>query len=667
MEYFAALPPDRLAAELQARIDAYYSWILSSGRLARWRLAYDTYYGQRGAHNSSYITPSGKQGELSLLMSNEYRNLVQHLLVLAFQSRPSVETVSTNTDSKAKADAYVAKGVIEYYRRDGKIDDNNHAATEISLIMDLGWVFNEWDVMLGDEVAGDEETGELIRQGDIRSRARTPLDVVIDFSKPQGGQRDWIMVRDPMNKYDLAAQYPDKAEAIIGLARDNTKDSIYRFGDNWQYDSDQISPDIDVWTFYHRRSPALKAGRMFQFASPTVHFFNGPIPYRRLPGNRICPTEQILSSLGYSNANDLLGLQDVVDAMISSAVTNMTGCGVNNIWTKPSPNFDFERLAEGMNLIESDEKPEVLILNKLPPEMFTLLNFIIARMEAISGVNSVARGNLGGKDFSGAAMALLQSMAIQFNNGLVRSVNRLTEDSANDIVMLTQDFANEERLGMIIGQNNKYMMKSYSSKEFKGIQKVYCRQSNPMKDTTAGKMALLDKYMEIPGVVTSGGQITEILETGQLDSLTEPDRNSRLAIDEENEALIRGETPPVSFVDDPIAHMKTHARIFSSPDDRKDPALIERARIHYEEHVMVWQNTNPAILMALGYPPFPMPPEPGMPMDGGAPSEQGAPPGMEGQPPPPTGPGGQPGPTMPKNPLSGEQFDPETGGIPQGA
>jgi hypothetical protein len=679
VEYFAALEPDRLAGELQSRIDAYYNWVLTTGRLSRWRLAYDTYYGQRGGHNSSFVTPGGKKGELSFLMSNEYRNLVQHLLVMAFQSKPALECVSINTDSRAKAQAYVAKGIIEYYRRDGKISDNEHDATEISMIMDTGWVFNEWDVLLGEEVAADPTTGELVRQGDIKSRARTPLDVVIDFTKPQGQQRDWILVRDPVNKFDLGAQFKERYDEITGLGRDYTHDAIYRFGDIWQYEGGMNSPDIDVWTFFHRRSPSMPNGRMFQFATANMHFFDGPIPYRKLPGNRICPTEQILSALGYSNTNDLLALQDVMDAMISAAVTNMTNCGVNNIWTKPSPNFDFEQLTAGMNLIESDEKPEVLILNKLPPEWFSLANFIIARMEAISGVNSVARGNTQGKDFSGAAMALLQSMAIQFNNGLVRAVNRLTEDDGNDVIMLTQDFAQEKKLGMIIGENNNYMMKEYSSKDVDGIQYVYCRQSNPVKDTTAGKLQILDKYISIPGMIKSADQVNEVVETGQLDSSTEPGRNRRLAIDMENEALIRGEVPPVVFTDNPIEHLEGHTRVFASPEDRKDPDLLGRVKQHWDQHMTVWQQTDPATLQALGIPPYPAPPPPppGM-MPPGGPGGPPGPPGPGGPPPGPGGPGGGPpppnkmppaegppeqqpvvpGPSLPTNPLTKEPVAP---------
>lgn len=705
MEYFAALDFEekdlkkkhRIAGELNARIDGYYNWILMTGRLARWRIAYDTYYGQRGNHNSSHVSAQGDKGELSFLMSNEYRNLVQHLLVMVTQSRTSLETVAINTDSASKAQSYVAKGLIEYYRRDGKVDQNSYAAAEISLIMDTGWVFNEWDRTLGQDITVDPDTQGPVRQGDIRTRARSPLDVVIDYTK-MDADADWRIVRDPVNKFDLAAQYPDMAEEITSLTRDLTKDALYRFGDIVMYHTGDQSPDIDRWTFFHRKSPALPMGRMLQMVGKII-LYDGPIPYRKLPGNRICPAEQILSPLGYSNMNDLLALQDVMDALISAGVTNMTSCGVNNIWCEDPSNLDFDQLAQGMNLLGGGgaKKPEVLMLNRLPPEWFSLTNFIVQRMEAISGINSVARGNTQGKDFSGAAMALLQSMSIQFNSGFTRSVNKLVEDNGNDIIMLTQDFGQEPVLGLIIGEGNRYMMSEYSSQSVNKIQRVYCRQSNPMKDTTSGRLVIVQEAMKTQGGLTKS-EFAELLDTGNTDCLMERDRNLKLTIDQENEALVKGDVPPVSMFDNPFEHIQGHTKVFASPEDRKDPGLIERMRVHTQKHMGTWANMPPSICAILKIPPYqgppldmdgnPLPPPPMMPGPAGGPPPGGqhpAPPMHGGAPVPPQGgapmpkpgpaaeasmpPGGPPGvnqPGMPTNPLSGQAWTPETGGLPQG-
>lgn len=679
--YFANLPGDELTVELAHRVDAYYNWLLTSGRLSRWRLAYNTFYGQRGDQKSFQVTSAGKQGELSFLMSNEFANLVRHLYTMTKQAKTSLEMVAVNTDSESKAAAYVGKGIVEYYRRHGNVDKHADSALLTSLLMDTAWTFNEWDFSKGDDLAADESAqGGSLRNGDIYSRAKTPLEVIIDFTRTDF-DRDWVIVKDQVNKWDAAAQTAikdkEKAEEVSRLQLDRNQDALFRFGEIFEWEGFESSM-VDRYTFYHRKTQACPNGRMHVFYNPRLWTYTAPIPYRKLPGNRICPGEMILSCLGFSPTNDLLALQDVMDSLISAAVTNMTSLGVNNLWVKNAANFDFEKLAEGMNLFEADEKPEVLILNRLPPEWFNLANFIVQRMEAISGVNSVARGNTEGKDFSGAAMALLQSMSISFNSGLQESRNQLIEDNGNDILYLTQDFASEEKMGLIIGRNNRYMMKKYKGSDLKKIYRVFARQSNPLKDTTAGKLTMAQDLIKM-GSLKDAGAYAEILDTGNLDSLTEPNRNSRLTVDEENDALVMGKEIPVMLTDNHVEHINGHKKMIDSPDDRVDAALVQRVTNHLMEHLQVWSSTPVDLLAALGIPPMMAPmAQPGQPQapgepppPGGQTPEGGAPPPMPGgnHPPGPMPEGVAPnktkGPNMPRNPLSKQPWNPEDGGLGQ--
>lgn len=663
--YFASLPPDELAKELMGKVDNYLQWCLMSGRIARWRTAFDTYYGQRDQHSSQFITAAGEQGELSFLMSNEYRNLVQHLIVLTTQNKPSFEIATTNTDSSSSEQGITGKQVLDYYWQVGQVAFAILQALEISLVMDHGWVFTEWDVSKGDPVRPDM-SGNIVTSGEVVCTMRTPIGCVIDWTLESGLDHDWQMKDQLINKFDLAAQYPEKAEEIIGKDRDRTKDSIYRFGDQGLYTYNVgESPMIRMWTFYHRKTPSMPQGRMYQFLDGKTWLFDGPLPYETLPGRRVCPTEMILSTMGYSNTNDLLGLQDALDAMVSAAITNMTTAGVNNLWGKTNSNLSFERLAEGMNYMESDEKPEVLIMNRLSPEWEMLANWIISRMEAYSGINSVSRGNTEGKDLSGAAMALLQSMAIQFNSGMQRSYNKAIEDVGNDIIQNLQKFANEEKVALVIGENNKYMVKSFKSASLDKIKRVFVKQSNSIQDTTAGKMTLFDNLIKIPNAITRPEQGIQVLTTGRLEPVYEDKQKELLAIKAENEALARGVAVPVVYTENHPMHIDQHRYVILDQDSKKDPKIIQATQQHMNEHLMVWSQTDPLLLQAMGIPPFPAPPMPmgpdGQPM---APPPGGPPQAL----PPPEEAGGpvqgQPAmPNMPMNPMSGQPFNPETGGL----
>lgn len=684
-EYWAALEPDRLASELERKVKAYYSWVLNSGRLSRWRAGYDTYYGNRGTHKSYQVQAAGEKGELSFLMDNEFRNLVQHLLVLTTQSRPAIECTATNNDVKSTAQTILGKGIVEYYRRDAKVDNKMKQAAEISLIFDQAWMFQEWDTTKGPELPQMNEdglNGVIIHEGDVKSRVRTPLQVIVDFSVVDRDEDDWRCVVDSVNKYDLAAQFPEKAADILACKRDRINDALYRFGDSQFFPEDLGTDDvrIDVYTFFHRISPALGNGRMFQAINGKLWLYDGDLPYRSLPGRRICPSEMILSGAGYSNTNDLLGLQDCVDALISAAVTNMTNAGINMLWTKPGSNFDYEELTNGMALCEAEEKPEVVQLAALKPEFFTLLNFLIARMEALSGVNAVARGNVTDKNMSGAAMALLQSMAIQFNSGLQQSYTNLVEDVSNDLIWLLQDYAYEPRLAMIAGESKRWMLKEFTGAHLDKIHRVFCQVSNPLANTTSGKLTIADTLLE-KNLIKTADQYLMVLETGNLDPLIEDDVTMLAQIKAENEAIANGEVPPVMITDDHPRHVLGHRPVTSDPESRKDAGLIQRANAHNQMHIDQMRSMDPGLMAMLGMQPLPPPlPPPGMPpgmLPPGSPGPPGAPPPPGTQPPPPgsapppaaTGgpseglPANIPGPKMPENALTGQPWNPESGGL----
>lgn len=664
--YFATLPPEELAAEIIRKKDDYYKWVLNY-RLERWRAAYNTYYGQRGLHRSDAVSAAGKQGELSFLMSNEFRSIVQQIIVYTTKNKPSIEPACINSDAASQAAAILGKQVLEYIAREQKIEQLLKQSLEIAMIADSAWIFSEFDFTRGQVKMLHPETMRPINQGETVCSVRTPLDVVIDYTVDNSSQYDWQIKIDLVNKYDLAAQYPEIAEEIIGVTRDLTEDMVYRFGEEIHSGYEIIdSPLIRRYSFYHKNTPSVQNGRFFQCLDSKVILTKdyAPFQYDNLPGTRVCPSEMIGSCMGYSNTNDLLALQDVVDALVSSAVTNMTTFGVNNIWTKPNSGLDFDQLTRGIGHIQAEEEPKILKLNALPPEWLNLVNFIIQRMESISGINSVARGNTSGKDYSGAAMALLQSMAIEFNSGMQMSANSTLESVFNNILSNLQKFGDSEMEALVVGNNKRYLVKKFVGKDLANIKRVYIQQSNPFKDTTAGKMALVEYLMKFPNAIKYPDQIQQVLTTGSLDIVLEPQQKQNICIQEENERLSRGEHVTVVWTENHPAHLAEHLPLTWDSDTKEgDGVALAAADDHIQQHLQIWQSLTPDRLAVIGIPPFPMPIMPA-PMPGQPALDSGGTPGNM-----PTEKAGLPKenpadqPSMPTNPLTGQEFNTNTGGM----
>lgn len=674
-QYFANLPTDDLIKELSLRIDNYYSWILNSGRLGNWRRRYNTYHGQRGLHSSSQITSGGEQGELSFLMSNEYRNLCQHLLVTATQQRPSTECIAINSDFISQTQTILGDSLLENYFKEKKVEKTMKRTLEAALAcFDVAYTLPMWNPNKGPIAMVDPDTGTPIQEGDIDAISKTPLEVIIDYTGTNPDTDDWIIVKDQVNKFDYAASFPEKADQIIQLQRDRKQDSLYDFANTSITVGKDKSSLIDLYIFLHEKTPSVPQGRMTVFFKDagSLWTFDGPLPYDEIPRVRVCPSEQVLGKFGYSNTNDLLSLQDVVDALCSATVTNVTSIGGNNIWSKKGDSIDYDQLAKGLSLIQSEFKPETLILNELNPQVLPVINFFIGRMQTLSGVNEVARGNLQ-KEMSGTAMALVQAMSIQFNSGIQAAQTHQIEETGTCIINNLQLFAHTERLSVVAGKSRSYMAKYFTSANLSRIHRVSVRQGNSYMDTTAGRVDVANKWLE-SGIIKTADEYTQVMYTGRLEIPIEGDQNELMTIRAENEALAEGGLVQAVWTDNHSRHAVGHKYILANPETRKDPELVKRVTAHIQEHVILGRITDPAVLMMLGIQPIPPSPM-GMPgfqvpiPDGPALNLGGAAGGpnpssaLELPDPNEVGVAKPNMPKLPENALTGEPFNLEDGGL----
>lgn len=665
-QYFANLEVSDLIKELSLRIDDYYSWVLNSGRLGKWRRAYNSYHGQRGQHNSSYIASGGDQGELSYMMCNEYRSLVQHLVVTATQQRPSTECIAINSDFKSQTQTILGESLLETYFKEKKAEKKMKRTLEAALAcFDFAYTLPMWNPQKGPITMVDPDYGTPIQEGDVDVISKTPLEVISDICGSDPDKDDWIIVKDQINKFDLAAAFPEKSERITNLTRDKKHDWLFDFAGVTQAQNGKESSIVDMYVFMHEKTPAVKQGRMTVFFKDAgdLYTFDGPLPYKEIPKVRVCPTEQILGKFGYSNTTDLLSLQDVIDALISATVTNITSAGINNIWSKKGDSIDYDQLAKGLSIVQSEFKPEALILNEVSPQILPIMQFFIQRMQTLCGVNAVARGDIQ-RDMSGSAMALVQSMSIQFNSGVQAAQTYQIEETGTLIIRHLQNFAHTERLSVVAGKSRNYMAKYFSGRDLERIDRVMVRQGNSYMDTTAGRVDIADKLLSAQ-MIKNPDEYLQVLTTGRLEPAIEGEQNELMTIRAENEALADGQMVSPLWIDNHPRHIMGHKYMLANPETRRDPNLVAAVTQHIQEHVMLMKFSDPVVLQILGIPavpPSPMFQNP-LPQGPALPDFAGAGNGQN--------PMALPDPTktdvrepnLPTNPLSGDEFNFDDGGL----
>ena len=608
--YWAGLPADELGGYLSDKVEQYYNFVFRFGILDRWRRCYLAYYGfsESGA-DTSRLNQVGTNGEQYVLKINQFRSILQNILVLTTAQPPAVAPKATNTDSKSLNQTLLARGVIDYYIKEKKLERYLLEAAEFSLIAGEGFVTELWDPLAGNQIGVNPETQKPFYDGDIKFASYHPIDIIRECNTDTNAAPKWYVIRSFENKYDLAARRPDLADEIIALTKKADYMSRYHY-----VNYDNNSDDIPVYTFYHEETDALPNGRMFQFLTPDLYMIDSGLPYKHVPVYRMSPGKLHGTPFGFTVAYDLMGIQKALDSLQSVIATNQNNYGIQNIVAERGSEVNAQALGQGLNLIEHNQgtaPPAPLNLVQTPTEIFSQSGYYENQMETLSGINATARGNPEESLKSGTALALVASQAIQFNSGLQRSYNNLTEDTCTGIIEMLQMFAKAPRIAQIAGKSNRAKVKEFVGEDLNLISRVTVESVNPISQTLAGRVQMAQDLLQIPGAIKTPQHYFEVIQTGTLEPLIEHETSQMLYIRSENEELSDGGKCSAVLTDQHLLHIKEHATVLDSIDARRNVQIIQNVTAHINEHIAILKSPDPnvqAILISLGQQSLGQPP-----------------------------------------------------------
>jgi hypothetical protein len=636
--YFGNDEAEKTVKYLNHKSAEWFRNIQSNRYLDKVKRSWQAYHGlyYEDSHSVSF---GGEQGELANMAVNHYRNIATHMLNMVTASRPSFQCRAINTDRKSQIQAKLGNGLLDYYMREKRLERELKRAAEYAITMGSGYIKLEWnstrgeisDVIEPDEekIAGYDEEGtpldedgfEMkpfpIYQGDVEFKTLSPFDVVFDSTKETSEQHDWVLCRTFINKYDLAEKYPELKGKILKV---QTKDN-QQHGKRLSLGAYDETVDVPVYEFFHRRSEAVSQGRYMLYLEDDIILEDTIMPYRRLPVYRISPSDILGTPYGYTAMFDLLPIQDAINSLYSTILTNQSTFGVQNILNPRGNDIKVNQLEGGLNFIEytnvagQSGKPEPLNLTSTPQEIFNYLSILERAMETLSGVNSVARGNPEASLKSGTALAMVQSQALQFMSGLQQSYIQLIEDVGTGLMNLLQDFAAEPRVAAIAGFNNISEMKEFKADDIKSINRVVVDVGNALMNTTAGRAEVANNLLQM-SLITSTEQYLSVLTTGNLDTLIEGEMDELFSVRGENENLVKGESVIAIATDRHSLHIREHRDILADSTQRHEEEFVTRVLDHIQEHINLLQTTDPNLLMIIGEQPLAPP--------GGSPPAQDA-------------------------------------------
>lgn len=625
--YFAARPDTEIVPYLRRKIEEYYDYLETFGHAERISksMAYNSGGTLDGGHCTWKINRGGEDGEVLLNAENHYRAIGQSQVNLTTAQRPSIEAKAKNSDKQAISRAAVGKGLVDFYLSEADLEGLLKVACEFAVFGTEGHIFVDWDHKAGPTkgrmvpVLGEDGQPQIDPEtqqpqleakelpiGDVRFRVFDTTDVVRDPYAPSNRSLTWKILRTWVNKFDLAARYPELEEEIVNLSAGSDKETRTLF----QPHKDD-STLVPVWEFYHERTPALPNGRYVKFCKE-LWLEGGPLPFRKIPLARCTPSELLNTPFGYSAQLDLLGAQETVNGLDTTITTNQLGRGIGNMLVPRTANMSLEMFATSMNQIKYDgtEKPEALAMPPTPPEFFQYKKDKISAMETISGINSVVRGNPSenvGADASGSKLALLQAQAVQQNSGLEKTYVQLIRDVAMNIITIFRDFGgSESRVVKMIGKYNSYMVKEFLPSDLEDVEDISVDIGNPVTRQISGRMALADRLVEL-GLIKPENMsyYITLIQEGTLDPMIQGQQACQLRIEEENEKLLAGEQDwqHRALITDPHwDEIPKHLELLDNPDLRLPGAEVLQQKIleAVQEHMQLFRAMPPELVILRG-------------------------------------------------------------------
>lgn len=663
--YFATKTGDNLGKALAKKIEDYYLYLVSSGLFGQLEKSYLNYYGlsKDRKFSADKVRESGA-GNFAVKV-NHYRNMGQHIINLVNKNKTNFEAIAINKDFSSLSQVRIAKSIVNlYFSGDREADPECFSALEFAVFLGSAEVAVTWDPDSGQEygITGD---GSTTLQGDVDISCYCPVDVIAE-KRVRPSKRNWVILRDYVNRWDLAAKYPEHSEDILKFGQDKHKETDLRI-DKTGNDSDDY---IHIYRFFHKHSAALPGGKDVVLMGSKI-LREEKLDYPEIPVYNMQGTPVHKTSHGYGQTFDLLGLTEIYDKLSSMLLTNKLKFGKPTLEASADSHFDVVE-TQGIRFIKTPPGTQDGIrpvrLTEPDSEITNFLNLTEANMEKLSGLSSVQRGDPASNLKSGNALALVASQSYQYISTLDQNHKKLLENVATGIISRLKKNATTRRIENITGKNNQSEALTFTNKDLSEIVGIRLQVGSPLMRTLAGKVEVANNLLD-KNMISTPEQYFMVLETGRTDFMYDAEQSNMLNIEQENELLTKGMQPEALIGDPHHKHIKEHLSVLHNPAMRTNPEVIEAVRQHISHHNEIWQNSDINILQISGTPPWqfsqPAPPE-----------NTNTPPGSPNTPPVPND---SPDATralqaikqsddieqiknkMPVNPLTGLEFNPETG------
>lgn len=620
---------ENVIASLDARRTDFWSFLQRTGideRVFRvWKYYHGYFYGNVGGWRDQEIKRGGKDGNMAKIAVNHFRSLLTGVISYVTKDKPAWDTKAVNNDNDALLAADIGNEILDYYMEKGA-EECLLQAVEEALIFTAAYVKVDWDEDVEvnpEETRADPATNQIMPDGDLRFQNLNLYDVIYDFSNNDWKRSRWCLTRTQRVAWELIDQYGEEfKDDILNDNREESNAFYYPHVGPQSANQDVV----DFWEFYHERTRLCPDGVYFCYVGKKALMEPGPLPKwcAGKPVYRIIPARHLTTSFGYTPAFDLLGVQEAINAEVSTIVTNHANLGPTKLWMKSGDVANLADLEPGWSVVQTDTKPEALnFAGGSSREFIPFKDSLVKDGEYLSGINSAARGQPEASLRSASAIEFVEQKAVQYQAPMIASYYRFLADVGTGAINILQKMAASRRVYAVAGVNNRTLIKAFSKEDIEKIGRVSVIPGNAATQTPIGRATMATELLQAGKIATAEEYFT-VRKTGQIRPLTEANDAQANKIRAENELLRQGMKVDANILDNHVFHITKHQSVIDSPEMQLDPFVYPTTLAHILQHLEILSSVPGQMYqIAMGY-SVPLPPSsPTLPMGSQGEATQG--------------------------------------------
>lgn len=386
---------------------------------------------------------------------------------------PSAIPKPTSEDLKDRRSADVADDLIQHAQRNLDVQDTYDLVSLDSQVYGTGWMRCWFNPHLGDIYDTNEDTAQVLLEGDNEIKRLSPWAVWHDANATNWKDNRFVFIEHEMDLEQAISLWPQHKEALE--AREDKGGKNF-FNSSVDDSTPRKTEVIKVYEYIEKRLPWNgNKGRyvwMLDDGLLLTALSSNPFPNASIPVNLLTDIDVPGQILGKAVASYLARAQELLEAIDSTILDNVQAHAVIRLVLPDGAEIQDEGVSNlGWEYIKTSgnagNAPFFMSSPGLMPDIYTLRAQILEAMEKIAGVNESMLGKQS-REMSGFSMQTAINAGNMVRRRLFNKATALVKWMWITYLVDVAEHWTDGRKVLVVGEEGALSVAYYSSADISG-------------------------------------------------------------------------------------------------------------------------------------------------------------------------------------------------------